>query len=77
MAGNRIAFLREIQGLKPVDIASRIGVSENTALRWERGVVQIPDERKLQLAALFDVSVGFLMGWPETNDKNGERQEIA
>jgi transcriptional regulator with XRE-family HTH domain len=76
MAGNRIAFLREIQGLKPVDIASLMGVGEQTAVRWERGDVQIPDQRKLQLAALFDVSVSFLMGWPETS-KNGEAKEIV
>lgn len=72
---NRIALLRNTQGLKHVDVASRIGVTERTVWRWEKGEVQIPDDRKLELAALFGVTVGFLMGWPEGNGNgdNGER----
>lgn len=61
-------MLREMAGLRPVDIASKLGVTERTAYRWERGEVQIPDERKLQLADLFAVSVPFLMGWPNGQD---------
>lgn len=73
MPRNRITLLRNTQGLKPVDIASRLGVTERTAWRWERGEVQIPDDKKLALAELFGVTVGFLMGWPEDNGDDGER----
>lgn len=65
-------MLRTMAGLKPADIADAIGVTERTAYRWEAGEVQIPDERKLALAALFKVSVEFLMGWPEVPNGNGE-----
>lgn len=72
MPRNRITLLRNTQGLKPVDVASKLGVTERTAWRWERGEVQIPDDKKLALASLFGVTVGFLMGWPEENGNGDE-----
>jgi transcriptional regulator with XRE-family HTH domain len=72
MPKNRIAMLRQIAGLRPADIASRLGVTETTARRWESGKGEIPDGRKLALADLFEVSVPFLMGWPEIPAGNGE-----
>jgi len=73
MAKNRIEMLRQAAGMKPVDIASRLGVTERTAYRWERGEVQIPDAQKLALAELFEVTVSFLMGWPDEPNGNGQR----
>lgn len=62
---NRISMLSHMAGLSRQDLAERYDVHERTVERWERGTVQIPDERKLELAELFDVSPAFLMGWPE------------
>lgn len=67
MPKNRIEMLRNQAELKRVDIASRLGVVEMTVMRWERGDTQIPDQQKLALAQMFNVSVPFLMNWPETN----------
>jgi transcriptional regulator with XRE-family HTH domain len=83
MANNRIGLLRRIAKLKPADIAREADVTERTAYRWEAGEVQIPDEKKLLLAELFECSVAFLMGWPdaESNGENGngegEREATA
>lgn len=78
MSENRIGHLRETANLRPADIASRLGVTETTARRWEAGKVQIPDEKKLALAELFEVSVPFLMGWPEPeHNGNGVDHETA
>jgi DNA-binding transcriptional regulator YiaG len=73
---NRIQLLREAAGLKPVDVASRIGVTERTAYRWELDQVQIPDTRKHELAALFHVSVAYLMGW-ENENSHDHPQAVA
>ena len=73
MPKNRIAMLRQIAGLRPADIASRLGVTETTARRWESGKGEIPDGRKLALAELFEVSVPFLMGWPDVPNGNGDK----
>jgi DNA-binding transcriptional regulator YiaG len=69
MPTNRITALRAAAGLKPVDVASRMGVGERTVVRWERGEGQIPDEQKLRLAELLDVSVSFMMGWPDRQNE--------
>lgn len=77
MVKNRIEMLRNMAKLKPVDVASAMGVGERTVVRWERGLNQIPDEQKLALAEYFEVSVSFLMGWDSRegngNGHNGER----
>jgi transcriptional regulator with XRE-family HTH domain len=75
---NRLARLREIQGLSRTDIASRLGVkSERTVYRWERGETPIPDDHKLALADLFGVSVTWLMGWDNHDNGNGHQERAA
>lgn len=68
---NRLASLRQAQGLSRTDIASQLGLkTDRTVHRWETGESQIPDHRKLELAELFGVSVVWLMCW-EADDGNG------
>ncbi len=43
-------------------------VSERTVYRWEAGEVAIPDQKKLDLADLFGVSVIWLMGWEDQTE---------
>ncbi len=76
---NRIAALRTSADLARVDVASKMRVSERTVYRWEAGEVAIPDQKKLDLADLFGVSVLWLMGWEgQTNDgDDGERKAAA
>jgi hypothetical protein len=38
-------------------------VTESTIERWEMSKTRIPDERKLELAKLLDVTPSDLMGW--------------
>lgn len=75
---NRIRALRNASGLSRAGVADRLDVTERTVIRWEKGEVAIPDERKLQLAELFGgVSVPHLMGWDRSNgdgDNDGERK---
>ena|ERR1017187_9728682 len=80
---NRLARLREAQGLSRTDLAQQItglvqarsphpvgDVSVFVVERWERGEVPIPERRRPDLAALFGVSVPYLLG---TEDDQGPR----
>jgi transcriptional regulator with XRE-family HTH domain len=62
---NRLRELRESKGIKRYDLAARWRVDPSTIARWERGETPMPDVCKLDLAALYGVSVPHLMGWPE------------
>ena len=69
MVTNRVEKFRERSGLSRAEVAARLGVGEYTVRRWERGQ-QIPDAKKLELAALFGgVSVPYLMGWEDEPDE--------
>jgi transcriptional regulator with XRE-family HTH domain len=61
----RLRYLRRAQGVTLADVAERIGVTEATAEAWERRQRDIPDDQKVRLAAIFGVTVAFLMGWDD------------
>jgi len=60
---NRLRELREERDLTRREIAIRLDVAESTVERWENAKRRIPDERKLELAELLDVTPAELMGW--------------
>ena len=75
--GNRIEALRNASGMSRAGVADRLGVTERTVYRWERGDNPVPDEQKLKLAELFGgVSVVHMMGW-EDNGNNGDSHRRA
>lgn len=64
---NRITQCREAKGLVLSEVAGALRVDQSTVWRWEK-TGRIPDERKHELAAMLDVSVPYLMGWPEAKE---------
>jgi hypothetical protein len=42
-----------------------LNVTETTVFRWEQQVYAIDDERKIELARCFGVTVADLMAWPK------------
>lgn len=62
---NRLAEIRGEAGLSRAALARELEVDQATVWRWENGERNLSDETKLRLAARFDVSVPYLMGWPE------------
>lgn len=60
---NRLQALRKSAGLTLPQLAVQIGVDPTTVHRWETSRGQIPDERKQELARMFDVSIAHLMCW--------------
>jgi transcriptional regulator with XRE-family HTH domain len=60
---NRLRELREQRELTRRELSIRLDVTESTIERWEMSKTRIPDERKLDIAKLLDVTPSELMGW--------------
>jgi transcriptional regulator with XRE-family HTH domain len=60
---NRLREHREAKNLTRRELSIRLDVTEATIYRWEMGTQAIPDERKLELAEVLEVTPSELMGW--------------
>lgn len=65
---NKIKELRKKKGLTQKELSSLIGVSQNTLSYWENGVYDVDTKSLQRLAAIFDVSVDYLLGKDLTID---------
>ncbi|WP_438478372.1 helix-turn-helix domain-containing protein [Streptococcus pluranimalium] len=63
---NRLKELRKEKKLTQEELASEIGVSKITILRWENDERQIKPDKTQALADYFGVSVGYLLGYSDT-----------
>lgn len=59
---NRIAELRKQRGLSQVELAGKVGIAQNTLSQYETGIRMPTWQISQSLAALFGVSIGYLMG---------------
>ena len=62
---SRLKELRQERKLTQQELAKQIGVSKLTILNWEKGEHQIKSEKAQQLADIFGVSVGYLLGYED------------
>jgi transcriptional regulator with XRE-family HTH domain len=60
---NRLAELIARGDESLTDLAAFCGVRERTIERWVKGETGIPDSSKRVLAARFNVTPEYLMGW--------------
>ena len=65
--GDRLAAAREAAGLKPGDLAKRIGVKKSTLSNWEGDLSEPRANRLSMMAGILNVSVGWLL----TGDGDG------
>lgn len=65
---NRLKELRKEKKLSQKEIAKEMSISEKTLSRWENGESQIKQEKAKQLADIFGVSVGYLLGYNDNID---------
>ena len=56
-------------GMTQQEIADEIGVTKRTYIYWEKGERQIKPEKAQQLADIFGVSVGYLLGHEENTSE--------
>lgn len=67
---NRLKELRQEKKLSQKELAENIGVHYRTLQNWENGESQIKPEKAQQLADFFGVSVGYLLGYSDSDFKN-------
>jgi len=60
--GERLSELRKDKGMLQKDVASYIGVCTKSISLYEQERVAPPDDIKIKLAELFNVSVDYLLG---------------
>lgn len=70
---NRLKELRKANGLTQVELAKQIGIGQSGYSDWERGVTKIDTETAAKLAALFSVSVGYLLGKDDDTQESFRR----
>ena len=68
MNGKRLKKLRKELGLSGEAIAQALDTTRVTVSRWESGVSEPNDKKKVALAKILNTSVAYLMG--ETNNPN-------
>lgn len=67
---NKLKQLRESRGWSKTNVAKHLGIGLSTYANWEYGISE-PDIQTInQIATLYDVSNGYLMG----NDNNGKEE---
>ena len=59
-------------GMTQQEIADEIGVTKRTYIYWEQGERPIKPDKAQQLADFFGVSLGYLLGFLETDSKETE-----
>ena len=62
---NRLRMLRHVNNMSRKELASRIGVSYSIITAWELGYCEAHYEYLIRTADVFDVTVDFLLGYPE------------
>lgn len=65
---NRLKELRQEEKLTQQEIANKIGVTKRTYIYWEKGERQIKPDKAQQLADIFGVSVGYLLGYIDDSE---------
>lgn len=70
---NRLKRLRKEKNETQYTLAELLSVNEKTISRWENGESNIKPDKAQQLADIFGVSVGYLLGYErKTGDFNIE-----
>ncbi len=67
---NRLKELRKEKGLSQKALANELGVHYRTLQNWENGESNIKPEKAQQLADFFGVSVGYLLGYSDKEERS-------
>ena len=70
---NNLKAARKAKGLTQTEVAQAIGLTQNGYSYWENGKAKIDKDQILKLAALFEVSVDYLLGNTEVPVSGGVR----
>ena len=74
--GDRIKALRETNGLTQTEVAKYLHTQKQTIYKYENNIItNIPYNKILLAADLFDVSPSYLMGWEDSNKSKPKEKE--
>ncbi len=69
--GERLCAARSQVGLSQIQVAAKLGVTQQTYAGWERKTTALKPEHINQLANILNVSVDFLLGRESKSKKRG------
>ncbi len=75
MKDKKLSFLLKVSNLSQASVARRIGVSQMTMSDWINGRRNIPIWRKMQIAELLQLPVGWL--WPGDEIATPDASEVT
>lgn len=72
----RLKNLRKEVGLTQVDVAGKLGISQQAYASWERGIKRPTQENLVKIAQVLNVSVDYLVGNLEENSDKLDNIEL-
>lgn len=66
---NRITELRERHGLTQKELGQRLAVGQTTVSAWEKGKNEPSGKKLIEMAQMFGVTAGYLLGAEEVMNK--------
>ncbi|MDG3132744.1 helix-turn-helix domain-containing protein [Streptococcus suis] len=72
----RLKDLRKQAGLTQVDVAGKLGISQQAYASWERGAKKPTQENLVKIAQILNVSVDYLVGNSDVENTNKELEDI-
>ena len=72
---NRIRMLREEKGVKQIDLAMELNVTQGTLSNWERGVHDPDSDSLRKLSNYFSVPIDYILGGGVASYNNAENKK--
>lgn len=72
----RLKKLRKDTGLTQVDVANKLGISQQAYASWERGIKKPTQENLVKLSKILYVSVDYLLGNTENKQTSDVLEDI-
>ena len=72
----RLKKLRKDTGLTQVDVASKLGISQQAYASWERGIKKPTQENLVKVSKILYVSVDYLLGNSEKDETDSVLENI-
>ena len=72
----RLKKLRKDTGLTQVDVASKLGISQQAYASWERGIKKPTQDNLVKIAQVLNVTVDYLVGNSDEEIMNNKLEDI-
>ena len=76
MFGDRLKDIRKKAGLKQSDLARQLGLERSTIAKYEVNASTPPDDIKIRIANIFNVSLDYLLCQTDNPDRAGEESAL-